>query len=277
MPLSERAVRRARERTEGLAARAPAVVLSLVYAARRHETLLLAGGLAFFGLVSLPPAVAVGFGLLRLVASPDAASALANSLQQMFPETLQLGELLQATQDRGARYAGLGLLILLWPATTLASGWSRALDAVNEYQAMPVARGLAGRLRGLGVGLALLAGVLALLAAITAGSALLGQATVLVPLVVAALAGLFGFCLALYRWLPSQRRSWSVLWPGAAWSTAGTAVATAGLALALAGAGSLARSYPAGLSTALVLGLWLYAANLSLLLGDEYNAWRARS
>lgn len=277
MNLSERAVQEARERAGGLAERAPAVVPALIDAARRHETLLLAGGLAFFGLISLPPAVAVGFGVLRLVASPEAASGLANNLQQAFPETLQLGELLKATQDRGGRYAGLGLVILLWPATTLASGWSRALDAVNEYEALPVARGLAGRLRGLAVGLALLVGVLALLAAVTAGSALVGQVALLVPVVAAGAAGVFGFCLALYRWLPSQRRSWPALWPGAAWATAGTAVATTGFALALAGAGSLARNYPAGLSTALVLGLWLYAANLSLLLGDEYNAWRARA
>lgn len=277
MNLSERAVREARERAGGLAERAPAVVPSLIDAARRHETLLLAGGLAFFGLISLPPAVAVGFGVLRLVASPEAASHLANNLQQVSPETLQLGELLEATQDRGGRYAGLGLVILLWPATTLASGWSRALDAVNEYEALPVARGLAGRLRGLGVGFALLVGVLALFAAVTAGSALVGQVALLVPLVGAGVAGVFGFCLALYRWLPSQRRSWAALWPGAAWATAGTAVATTGFALALAGAGSLAQNYPAGLSTALVLGLWLYAANLSLLLGDEYNAWRARA
>lgn len=277
MNLPERAVQEARERAGGLAERAPAVVPSLVDAARRHETLLLAGGLAFFGLISLPPAVAVGFGVLRLVASPEAASGLANNLQQVFPETLQLGELLNATQDRGGRYAGLGLVILLWPATTLASGWSRALDAVNEYEALPVARGLAGRLRGLGVGLALLVGVLALLAAVTAGSALVGQVALLVPVLGAGVAGVFGFCLALYRWLPSQRRSWPALWRGAAWATAGTVVATTGFALALAGAGSLAQNYPAGLSTALVLGLWLYAANLSLLLGDEYNAWRARA
>lgn len=277
MNLPERAVQEARERAGGLAERAPAVVPSLVDAARRHETLLLAGGLAFFGLISLPPAVAVGFGVLRLVASPEAASGLANNLQQVFPETLQLGELLKATQDRGGRYAGLGLVILLWPATTLASGWSRALDAVNEYEALPVARGLAGRLRGLGVGLALLVGVLALLAAVTAGSALVGQVALLVPVLGAGVAGVFGFCLALYRWLPSQRRSWPALWRGAVWATAGTAVATTGFALALAGAGSLAQNYPAGLSTALVLGLWLYAANLSLLLGDEYNAWRARA
>lgn len=277
MNLPERAVQEARERAGGLAERAPAVVPSLVDAARRHETLLLAGGLAFFGLISLPPAVAVGFGVLRLVASPEAASGLANNLQQVFPETLQLGELLKATQDRGGRYAGLGLVILLWPATTLASGWSRALDAVNEYEALPVARGLAGRLRGLGVGLALLVGVLALLAAVTAGSALVGQVALLGPVLGAGVAGVFGFCLALYRWLPSQRRSWPALWRGAAWATAGTAVATTGFALALAGADSLAQNYPAGLSTALVLGLWLYAANLSLLLGDEYNAWRARA
>lgn len=276
MPDPQRAVDEAKQRGEHLVEQAPSVLPSLVDAARRHETLLLAGGLGFFGLISLPPAMAVGFGMLRLVAPAEMASALTDALQQAFPDTLQLGKLLDATQDRGGRYAGLGLVILLWPATTLASGWTRALDTVNGFEGLPVARGLAGRVRGLAVGLGLLVGVLGLLAVVTAVTTLVGQSLVLVPMVaVAAVAGVFGFCLAVYRWLPNQRRPWRALWPGAAWATAGTAAATAGFALVLAAAGTLAGDYPPGLSTVLALGLWLYAANLSLLLGDEYNAWRA--
>jgi hypothetical protein len=35
--------------------------------------------------------------------------------------------------------------------------------------------------------------------------------------------------------------------------------------------GQIDDRYPPALSTALVLGLWLYAANVCLLLGDELN------
>lgn len=47
--------------------------------------------------------------------------------------------------------------VLLWPATTLASGWRRALDAVGDQETPPVIRGLVGRVKGLGVGLVPLA------------------------------------------------------------------------------------------------------------------------
>lgn len=277
MSTADSAAEAARKPAEDLASRTPPVLAHLVTAARRHETLLLAGGLAFFGLISLVPAVAVGLGTLRLVSSPATASALVDGLKAAFPETLQLGQLLEQTENQGGRYAGLGLLVFLWPATTLASGWTRALDAVNEYEALPGVRGLAGRLRGLGIGACLLAAVLGLIAAVAAGTALIGQRGVLLALIaLLALLGLFVFCLGMYRWLPSQSRPWSALWRGAAWSAVGVAVATGAFAVALAGADTLAQKYPSGLSTALVLGLWLYAANLSLLLGDEYNVWRSR-
>lgn len=61
---------------------------------------------------------------------------------------------------------------------------------------------------------------------------------------------------------------------GAAWSTLGVAVVTVALALALTVADQLAQQYPPALSTAVVLGLWLYGANLSLLLGAELNTAR---
>lgn len=255
--------------------RLPPVLRAVIDGAARHQTPVLAGGLAFFGLLSLSPAVGVGLGLLRILAPDHVVSSLVDTLQGSFPETLGLSSLLEQMQDRAARYAGVGLIVLLWPATTLASGWRRALDAVCEHETVPGVRGLAGRLKGLTVGLGLLGGMLSLVAAMVAGTALVGQRTaVLAGIAVAAVALQFGFSLVVYRVLPQESAPWGRLWPGAAWSTLGVGLVTVGLALALTAADQLAEQYPPALSTAVVLGLWLYGANLSLLLGAELNTAR---
>jgi membrane protein len=239
---------------------------------RRHQTLTLAAGLAFFGLVSFAPALGLGMALMRLVTSPQALDALVEALKDGVGATLSLGDLLDQMEGQAGRYAGLSLLVVLWPATTLASGWTRALDAVNEDDATPVLRGLWGRVRGLGVGLFMTTVLVGVVASIGYGTAV--GADRLVGVVVAGVAAvglLFVFCLLVYRWLPSASRPWRSLTRGAAWATAGVVVATLGLVLLLTVVGQIDDRYPPALSTALVLGLWLYAANVCLLLGDELN------
>lgn len=253
----------------------PRGLRAVIDGAARHQTTVLAGGLAFFGLLSISPAFGVGLGLLRMLAPDSLVQSLVDTLQNGFPETLGLAGLLEQMEDRAGRYAGVGLLVLLWPATSLASGWRRALEAVNEQETTPAVRGLIGRVKGLAVGLGLLAGMLSLIAAMVATTATAGQRTaVLTAIVVAAVALQFGFSIAVYRFLPRESLPWSRLWRGAAWSTLGVCVVTVGLGLALAIAGKFAEQYPPALSTAVVLGLWLYGANLSLLLGAEVNTAR---
>lgn len=268
-------VEQAAERAADIGQRLPGSVRAVVEGASRHQTLVLAAGLAFFGLLSLSPAVGVGLGILRLVAPDDLINTLIESLQHSFPETLGLGGLLEQMQDQAARYAGVGLLVLLWPATTLASGWRRALDAVCDQESPPAIRGLLGRVKGIAVGLVLLAGMLALVAAMVAGTAAMRQRGALIALIVVIAVVLqFAFSLLIYRVLPRESLPWSRLWVGAAWSTLGVAAVTVALALALMVADELAEQYPPTLSTAVVLGLWLYGANLSLLLGAELNTAR---
>lgn len=268
----------AAERAADISERLPGSLRGIVEGAARHQTLVLAAGLAFFGLLSLSPAVGVGLGILRMLAPDHLIDSLVEALQHSFPETLGLGSLLEQMQDRAARYAGVGLLVLLWPATTLASGWRRALDAVYDQESAPAVRGLVGRVKGLAVGLVLLVGMLALVAAVVAGTAVIGQRGALIAVVaLVAVALQFGFSLLVYRALPCESLPWSRLWVGAAWSTVGVAAVTVALALALTVADDLAEQYPPALSTAVVLGVWLYGANLSLLLGAELNTARRRS
>jgi membrane protein len=259
--------------------RAPSRLLTVVENTSRHNTMTLAAGLAFFGLLSFGPAVALGFGLLRVVASGDATETLVNVLQGAFPEQLGLGDLLEQMEDNGAQYAGIGLLVLLWPATTLASGWTRALDDIFEVDSDGGVRGLQGRLRGLAPGGILVAALFLLFAAVTFGAAVLGgggegQIALVVAIGLGAVALQFLFNLVIFRMLPSDKHPWSELWPGAVWSTLGVVTATVGFGLALSFGEGLADQYPPSLTTSIFLGLWLYAANTALLLGGEYNAAR---
>jgi membrane protein len=268
MPDTEALSERALDRT-------PDRLQAVVEGASRHNVLMLAAGLAFFGILSIGPAIGMGFGLLRIAVSPEAADGLVELLEGTVSEQLGLVELLQQMEDRAGRYAGIGLLVLLWPATTLASGWTRALDDIAGNEATGGVRGLMGRLRGLVPGGILIGALFVLFAVVTFGTAVAGEGIVLL---LAILGGgvvvSFALNLAIFRWLPSERREWHELWPGALWATLGVSLSTAGFALALVLGENLAEQYPPTLTTSIVLGMWLYGANSSLLLGAEVNQAR---
>lgn len=257
--------------------RLPGPLAEVVERAARHHTMTLAAGLAFFGLVSIGPAIGLGFALVRILVSPEAADSLVELLRDTGSEMLGLVDLLEQMEDRAPRYAGIALLVLLWPASTLASGWTRGLDAVMEIDSAGGVRGLRGRVSGLVPGAVLVGGLFVLVGAVTIGTALVGADAVvlLVLLPIGAVVFVFLLNLLIYRWLPNATRPWARLWPGAAWATAGVVLSTAGLALALTFGQGLTDRYPPALTTAIVLGLWIYGANIALLLGAEYNEARA--
>ncbi len=256
--------------------RLPTTLRRVVERAIRHHTVTLAAGLAFFGLLSIGPAIGLGFALVRLLVSPEAADSLVELLRDTGSELLGLVDLLEQMEDRAPRYAGIALVVLLWPASTLASGWTRGLDAVMEIDSTGGVRGLRGRIAGLVPGAVLVAGLFVLLGTVTIGLGLVGaDGVVLMALLpVGAVVFVFLLNLLIYRWLPSERRPWSSLRAGAVWATAGVMLSTVGLALALTLGQKLTDSYPPALTTAIVLGLWIYGANTSLLLGAEYNEAR---
>jgi membrane protein len=262
--------------TDRLRRRIPSVIVEIVENASRHQTLTLAAGLAFFGIISIGPAVGVGFGLMRLVASPEAADSLVELLQDTFTEQFGLADLLEQMEDRAGRYAGIGLAVLLWPATTLASGWTRALDAIAEVDSAGGLRGLRGRLRALAPAGILIAAMFLLFAVVTFGAAAFDEGPVLFAgLIAGGIVVQYLLNLVIYRWLPTESWPWSILWKGAGWATLGTILSTVGFGIALTLGEGIADQYPPALTTAIIIGGWLYAANASLLLGAEYLEVRA--
>lgn len=179
----------ARDRVAGVL---PPTLQRAIEGATQHHTLTLAAGLAFFGLLSFAPAVALSLGVLRLVVGDQAVQQLVGALQNSYSETLGFSQLLEQMQGQAVRYAGAGLVLLLWPATTLASGWTRALDAVEDNESPPGVRGVMGRLKGLALGLLLMVGVLGLLGATILGNRAI-ESTLVVLLLGAVVAGAFAF------------------------------------------------------------------------------------
>jgi hypothetical protein len=168
-----------KDRADQAIGRLSPALREVVDRAARHHTPTLAAGLAFFGLLSIGPAVSVGIGVVRLVAPDAAVDQIIEAVGDGYSETLNLGNLLEQMEDRAGEYIGLGLLVLLWPASTLASGWTRALDAINDFESSGVTGGMAGRLRGLGPGAVLVAGLLVLLSVVTVGSAFAAEQALL--------------------------------------------------------------------------------------------------
>jgi membrane protein len=255
----------------------PSLWQELAERASAHNLLMLGAGLAFFGIVSFGPAVAVGFGLLEIVASSDATDEIVDLLEDGVTDQFGLTDLIEQMEEQGGQYAGIGFLLLLWPATTLASGWTRALNDIYETGSAGPS-GLLGRVRGLIPGAVLVGGLFGLFATVTLGAALLGDdgARLAAAIIVGAVAVQVALVLVIYRYLPSDRRPWGNLWRGAVWATAGVVLGTGGFAAVLAFSGDFGEQYPEQLTTAIVLGLWLYVVNTALLLGAELNAIRER-
>jgi membrane protein len=270
----------ARDRAEGAKERAEQVVpgtwLEAARSASARNLAVLSAGLAFFGLISIGPAIGVVFGMLQLVVGAEAVEAIVELLEDTPVDQFGLVDIMRDMEDRAGQFAGFGALFLLWPATTLASGWARALNGIFGLESQGPA-GLKGRLRGIVPGAVVIASVFLLFVALSLGTALIGEQALLAVIVLpGAIAVQGALILVIYRYLPSERFPWRDLWRGAALATAGSVLATAGLALVLTVSGDVTEDYPEQLTTAIVLGFWLYALNTALLLGAEYNGVRRR-
>jgi membrane protein len=260
---------RQRERAEE---HVPSSWQEIVTSGRDHNLPILAAGLAFFGLISIGPAIAVGFAALQFIASPEAADAVIELLEDTPIDQFGLVDIMRDMEDEAGQFAGFSLLFLLWPATTLASGWTRALNDIFELD-VEGPSGLKGRLRGIAPGSVLLVAVFLVFLAATFGTALLGEGVLLaLAIVPGAIAVQMGFNLVIYRYLPSHRLGWGELWRGAGLATAGVVVGTLGFVALLTFSQDFADEYPEQLVTAIVLGFWLYVTNAALLAGAEYNA-----
>jgi membrane protein len=248
--------------------------------ARRDNITLIAGGVAFFSLLSAIPALAALLSLYGLVADPQDVVTRVNELSTTMPEEARalLNEQLQSltATDRGGLGFGLviGLLLALWGASTAMQQLTMALSAVSQREET---RGYVRlRLRAIGLTLAALA-FAGILVAVLAVLPFVAQEGTIATVVAFArwpfLALLMLFALSvLYRFAPDRREAhWQWLSAGAVLATAAWLVASAVFTLYAGRFDSYTRTYGA-LAGVVMLMLWLFITAVCVLIGAEINA-----
>jgi membrane protein len=243
--------------------------------AKSDQLVLLAAGVAFFGLLALVPGLVALVSLYGLVADPADVSRHVGDLLGAAPGEVRdlVREQLEAVTTRDDASAGVGaavgLLVALWSAS---SGMKHLIDALNAAYDEEEGRGFV-KVRALSL-LLTVAAVLfvvgaffavAIVPALVEGPLSLLRWPLLAVAFMAALA-------TLYRHGPSRDE------PEWRWTSAGGVVATvlwlaasALFSLYVSEVGSYGETY-GSLGSIVVLMLWLFITAAVVLLGAELNA-----
>jgi membrane protein len=260
------------------------VLMNVREAADRATLPLIAGGVAFFGLMAAIPAIAALVAIVGVFGQPGWVADQIAVLDDFAPEPVvqiiqdQATRLLAARQDQLVAGAVFNLALAMWSAMQGARWMLLAVSAVNRhakrrgfFRRMAAAGGLT--LFGLGLG-SLAVGILGAvplamalvpLAAPMQESILFLRWPVLLGVTVVG-AG------ALYRWGPSPGPTpWRWVWPGAIAAPLVWFAASAALRAALHAFPSFGAAY-GSLASVVALLLWLYLTAYVFLLGAALNA-----
>ena len=245
---------------------------------------LMAGGVVFYTMLALFPAIVAAITLWGLLADPATIQSQVQSFVSGLPEgaaNLVTEQVKSATSGSDSALGwglALGLVGALWTASSGMKGLMNATNSAydeEETRGFLKLRGIALSLTFLGIifmlfTLSLIAIVPAVLGSVGLGS--VGEALVrwgrwplLAVAVVAALS-------VLYRYATDRDEPrWQWVTPGAIVGTIIWLLASAAFALYVSTAGSYAETYGA-IAGVIVLMLWLFITAFSVLLGAELNA-----
>lgn len=252
--------------------RLPPTLAALVQSVREKEVLLYAGGLAFYGLVSIAPFLVISFWIAGWFVDEDGFRQLGDQIDDMTPSGTNMGAAIQSLATVGTGI-GIGALVsALWPATAYGSGLVRAFDRVSE-QGERAFKGAHGRARALLFVVLLPAFLLGALGTSYVVAGLFGDGIWLTLLAWAAalVAGFVAAFLAIgtiYLVFGPGLMEARAIATGAAVAAAALAVMSLGFVVYLGqGADFEERVAGSGFAAVVLLSLWLYLANVILLLG----------
>ena len=260
-------------------------ILKRAWAENKADNMpIISGGVAFFGFLSVFPTLIAMISIYGLIASPATVSKQVDNLAKNLPRSAtdlistQLKDI--TTNSGGALTVGLivSILAALWSAS---GGVSNLITAVNlaydEVEARNFVKlkltALALTLGGIVIALvtfglvAVVPAVISTLPLGVVGTILAQIATYLVLLAVFA-----GALAILYRVAPDRDA------PRFRWVSLGSVVAVLVLALATLGFGFYVSNFAnydrtyGSLGGVIVFLLWLWIANLALLLGAEFDS-----
>lgn len=260
-------------------------VLKGAHAATERANLpLIAGGVAFFGLMAAIPGIASVISLVGMIGDPYWVEEQIQALTGVAPDAAlgiintQVQRLLASRSEHLLAGALFNLALSLWSALQGTRWTLMALTAVNRRaeQRSFVRRYIAAGMFTLyGVGLSVLAIVLIGAAPIVLATMAMPNAEEALLLVLrwpilggAAVAAAF----ILYRWGPRRRPPpWRWLWPGAVAAPILWVLASTILTFALSEFPAFGAAY-GSLASVVVLLLWLYLTAFVFLLGGALNA-----
>ena len=241
-----------------------------VAAARADDVFLHSAALAFYGLISIVPLVVVALWVTTLVVGPGQVHHVADHLSRLAPPALGVDRALQRVADIGTTLGLLAVVAALWPATAYGAGLVRVLDRVAGDRAGAGMRGRGAALLLVGLVPVL---VLGSLVAGYAGAAALGDSpaevtaglTLGLALSFAATVAAVAF---IYATFPRSPPAWPDTLRGALVAAGSIASLSVGYVAYLRLGANFERRYASdALASVVLLGLWLYAANIALLVG----------
>ncbi len=235
-----------------------------------RDILLTASSLAFYGVVSALPLLMLAFAAVEAVAGDDALASFTERAAESGPDGT--GAFLEPLVSSGGSLTFATVLFTLWPATAYGGGLRRALThqtAVDDPGA-----GARGRVTGVGLVLVLpvllLAGIPMMFVLSTlSGNGLLGMALGWSMALVA--GGLLGTGLTtlIYQAFAPTSLGWRDTASGAAFTAITTAVFSLGFVVYLDVADTEERFGGGATAVVVMIGLWLFVANILLLAGYQ--------
>jgi len=256
---------------------------SIAKHAQQHQLSLIGSGVAFFALLSIPPAMVAVVSVYGLVASPadvsrridEVSSAMPTEAHQLVTDQLQ--QIVHTSSTSLGLALVVGIVIALWSASSAIKQLLVALSAVYD---VPESRSYV-RVRALAAALTLggIVFVVATLLALTvvpswAADAVgpggrTAAAVLRWPVLALLMLGALGL---LYHLGPDRHRARWRWWSwGAVVAVGSWLVASALFSLYVSHFGSYNKTYGA-LAAVVVLMLWLYLTVLCVLLGGEIDA-----
>lgn len=249
---------------------------------RNDHVALLAAGVAFYGFLSLAPALVAAVTIYGLVADPADVADAVSSVLAAAPEEVravvesQLTRVARTSSSTLGWTTAIALLVAIWGASRAMASLTEALNVAYDTAEH---RGFVVK-RALGIGLTL--GGLVFVAAAVFTIAVLPRLFEDAPAVVQTtvrwgrwplLALAFVVALAvLYRLGPNRERtpwhwvSWGAVVAGALWL-----LVSSGFAVFASSFGSYDETY-GSLASVVVLLLWLWLTAIAVLMGAEVNA-----
>jgi membrane protein len=253
-------------------------------AVTQMETSMRCAGIAYFGFLSLFPAISTVVLLIGLLASPQFLADMIDRLDGLVPKVAQQALASQLVTLLAQPRVGLGiglvisLVVALWSGSR---GVAALIYATSQTRQEPERRGLI--MTVVVSVLTTLAGALAMVVALTLVAVLpaffsllpwLGHNQAVLLLVRWPLLLVLGVLAiaAFYRFAPdrrSHRARW--IWPGAIVATVLWLAVCALFSLYVESIGNFQATF-GSLATAIVLLLWMYNSALILVLGATLNA-----